>query len=304
MPPILQVRDLVKRYDTTTAVDHLSFDVEQGEIFAFLGENGAGKTTTISCLIGIEQPTLGEITLQGGNVDSSKLGVVFQQSVLDPLLSAKENLETRGSLYPEVDPQRIDEIIEHIGMEGFANRKYGVLSGGEKRRTDIARALLHSPDILFLDEPTAGLDPRSRRQVWDTINSLRNDVGLTVFLTTHYMEETELADSVLIIDHGQEVASGTPMELRSRYTTTVLTLRTDNPEQLSHELVRFEPEVDGDRLRLRLADGLEAAHLAVEIARQTENVLDVEIRHGSMDDVFLAVTAGRDSVRDAGRGKS
>lgn len=289
MSPILKVRDLVKRYGDTVAVDGLSFDVSQGEIFAFLGENGAGKTTTISCLIGVDQPTSGEIELQGGQVDSEKLGVVFQQSVLDPLLSAKENLETRGQLYPGVGKQRVAQLIEQIGMEGFADRRYGVLSGGEKRRTDIARALLHSPDILFLDEPTAGLDPRSRRQVWDTINSLRNDVGLTVFLTTHYMEETELADSVLIIDRGKEVASGTPMELRARYTTTELTLRTNDPTHLGKELAHLNPEIDGDRLRIKLENGLEAARLATEL----DGVLDVEIRHGSMDDVFLAVTAER-----------
>lgn len=289
MSPILKVRDLVKRYGETVAVDGLSFDVSQAEIFAFLGENGAGKTTTISCLIGIDQATSGEIELQGGQVDSEKLGVVFQQSVLDPLLSAKENLETRRQLYPGVGKQRVAQLIEQIGMEGFADRRYGVLSGGEKRRTDIARALLHSPDILFLDEPTAGLDPRSRRQVWDTINSLRNDVGLTVFLTTHYMEETELADSVLIIDRGKEVASGTPMELRARYTTTELTLRTNDPTHLGKELAHLSPEIDGDRLRIKLENGLEAARLATEL----DGVLDVEIRHGSMDDVFLAVTAER-----------
>ncbi|AIK85488.1 ABC transporter ATPase [Corynebacterium glutamicum] len=289
MSPILKVRDLVKRYGDTVAVDGLIFDVSQGEIFAFLGENGAGKTTTISCLIGVDQPTSGEIELQGGQVDSEKLGVVFQQSVLDPLLSAKENLETRGQLYPGVGKQRVAQLIEQIGMEGFADRRYGVLSGGEKRRTDIARTLLHSPDILFLDEPTAGLDPRSRRQVWDTINSLRNDVGLTVFLTTHYMEETELADSVLIIDRGKEVASGTPMELRARYTTTELTLRTNDPTHLGKELAHLSPEIDGDRLRIKLENGLEAARLATEL----DGVLDVEIRHGSMDDVFLAVTAER-----------
>ncbi|OKX81029.1 ABC transporter ATP-binding protein [Corynebacterium glutamicum] len=289
MSPILKVRDLVKRYGDTVAVDGLSFDVSQGEIFAFLGENGAGKTTTISCLIGIDQATSGEIELQGGQVDSEKLGVVFQQSVLDPLLSAKENLETRGQLYPGVGKQRVAQLIEQIGMEGFADRRYGVLSGGEKRRTDIARALLHSPDILFLDEPTAGLDPRSRRQVWDTVNSLRNDVGLTVFLTTHYMEETELADSVLIIDRGKEVASGTPMELRARYTTTELTLRTNDPTHLGKELAHLSPEIDGDRLRIKLENGLEAVRLATEL----DGVLDVEIRHGSMDDVFLAVTAER-----------
>src|SRR5699024_8383736 len=149
------------------------------------------------------------------------------------------------------------------------------------------RALLHSPDILFLDEPTAGLDPRSRRQVWDTINSLRNDVGLTVFLTTHYMEETELADSVLIIDRGKEVASGTPMELRARYTTTEFALITNVPTHLGKELAHWSPEIDGDRLRIKLEKGLEAARVATEL----DGVLDVEIRHGSMHDEFLAVTA-------------
>ncbi|ANE04320.1 ABC transporter ATP-binding protein [Corynebacterium crudilactis] len=290
MSPILRVRDLVKRYGDTTAVDRLSFDVAQGEIFAFLGENGAGKTTTISCLIGVAQPTSGDIELQGGQVNSEKLGVVFQQSVLDPLLSAKENLETRGRLYPGVTAVRIDDLIERIGLQSFAHRKYGVLSGGEKRRTDIARALLHDPDILFLDEPTAGLDPRSRHQVWETINALRRDIGLTVFLTTHYMEETELSDSVLIIDRGKEVASGTPLQLRSRYTTTVLTLRSNKPEELSRKLQDLDPIIEGDRIHITLNNGLEAARLAAEL----DGVLDVEIRHGSMDDVFLAVTAERE----------
>ncbi len=286
MAAILRVKNLVKKYGDTVAVDSLSFDVEKGSIFAFLGENGAGKTTTISCLTGIIDPTSGDISIVGKGPSAQSIGVVFQQSVLDPLLTARENLETRARLYPDVKKARIDELIERIGITDFADRRYGLLSGGEKRRTDIARALLHDPVILFLDEPSAGLDPRSRHQVWETINSLRDDSGLTVFLTTHYMEETELADDVLIIEGGREVASGTPMALRARFSPTQLVLRTDDPEHLVAQLPGYEPIIDGDRVRVVVKDGLEATRLAVGL----EGVLDVEIRHGSMDHVFLAVT--------------
>lgn len=286
MTAILRVKDLVKRYGDNTAVNSLSFDVEKGSIFAFLGENGAGKTTTISCLTGIIEQTSGEIEILGDTPASQSIGVVFQQSVLDPLLTARENLETRARLYPGVTRERIDELITRIGLTEFQDRRYGLLSGGEKRRTDIARALLHNPVILFLDEPSAGLDPRSRYQVWETINSLRDDSGLTVFLTTHYMEETELADNVLIIEGGEEVASGTPMQLRARYSPTQLVLRTDHPDHLIAQLPGRDVTVDGDRVRVLVADGLEATRIAVGL----EGVLDVEIRHGSMDDVFLAVT--------------
>lgn len=286
MAAILKVKNLVKKYGDNVAVNALSFEVEKGSIFAFLGENGAGKTTTISCLTGIIESTSGDIEIVGEGPAAQSIGVVFQQSVLDPLLTARENLETRARLYPGVKKERIAELIERIGITEFENRKYGLLSGGEKRRTDIARALLHDPVILFLDEPSAGLDPRSRHQVWETINSLRDDSGLTVFLTTHYMEETELADDVLIIEGGQQVASGTPMELRARHSPTQLVLRTDNPRQLVTQLPGWEPVIDGDRVRVVVKDGLEATHLAVTL----DGVLDVEIRHGSMDQVFLAVT--------------
>lgn len=294
MTPILRVRDLVQVFGGTTAVDGLSFEVRRGEIFAFLGENGAGKTTTISCLTGILRPSSGEIEIGGDGATAEKIGVVFQQSVLDPLLSARENLRTRGRLYPGVGAARIEEVIERIGITDFADRRYGVLSGGEKRRTDIARALLHDPELLFLDEPTAGLDPRSRRQVWDTINTLRDEGGLSVFLTTHYMEETELADSVLIIDHGREVARGTPMQLRARHTRTNLILRSHDPEALRRQLPGRETLVDGDRLRVTVDSGLEAARLATSL----DGVLDVEIRHGSMDEVFLAVTGATGTPAD------
>ena len=286
MTTILRVENLVKKYGENVAVDSLSFAVQKGSVFAFLGENGAGKTTTISCLTGIITPTSGQVEILGQGPSAQSIGVVFQQSVLDPLLTARENLESRARLYPGVDGMRIDEVIDRIGITGFADRRYGLLSGGEKRRTDIARALLHNPVILFLDEPSAGLDPRSRHQVWETINSLRDDAGLTVFLTTHYMEETELADDVLIIDGGREVAAGTPMQLRAQYSPTQLVLRTDHPRWVAAQLPGREVTIDGDRVRVVVDDGLEAARIALGL----DHILDVEIRHGSMDDVFLSVT--------------
>lgn len=286
MAAVLKVRNLVKKYGDHIAVDSLSFEVEKGSIFAFLGENGAGKTTTISCLTGIIEPTSGDIDIVGEGSPAQSIGVVFQQSVLDPLLTARENLEMRARLYPGVKKKRIDDLIDRIGVTDFENRRYGLLSGGEKRRTDIARALLHDPVLLILDEPSSGLDPRSRHQVWETINSLRDDSGLTVFLTTHYMEETELADDVFIIEGGQEVAAGTPMELRARYSPTQLILRSDHPAELVEQLRGYNPIIDGDRIRVIVNDGLEAARLAVSL----DHVVDVEIRHGSMDQVFLRLT--------------
>ena len=286
MAAVLKVRNLVKKYGDHIAVDSLSFEVEKGSIFAFLGENGAGKTTTISCLTGIIEPTSGDIDIVGEGSPAQSIGVVFQQSVLDPLLTARENLEMRARLYPGVKKKRIDDLIDRIGITDFENRRYGLLSGGEKRRTDIARALLHDPVLLILDEPSSGLDPRSRHQVWETINSLRDDSGLTVFLTTHYMEETELADDVFIIEGGQEVAAGTPMELRARYSPTQLILRSDHPAELVEQLRGYNPIIDGDRIRVIVNDGLEAARLAVSL----DHVVDVEIRHGSMDQVFRRLT--------------
>ena len=233
MTPILRVRDLVQVFGGTTAVDGLSFEVRRGEIFAFLGENGAGKTTTISCITGTLRPTSGEILIEGGGA-AEQIGVVFQQSVLDPLLSARENLWSRGQLYPGVNRARVEEVIDRIGIGDFADRRYGVL-------------------------------------------------------TTHYMEETELADSVLIIDHGREVARGTPMGLRARHTRTRLILRGADPEALLRQLPGRHALIDGDRLTLDVDSGLEAARLALSL----DGVTDVEIHHGSMDEVFLAVTGAR-----------
>ena len=218
---IIEVKNLTKKYKEHTAVDGISFDVEEGELFAFLGENGAGKSTTINMLTTILQKTDGTAFICGyelGRQDDEirKVnGIVFQNSVLDKMLSVKDNLLTRGSYYGlsrrEVE-KRLEPFAEHFEMKDIWDRRYDKLSGGQRRRVDIMRALINKPRILFLDEPTTGLDPKSRKLVWDYITCLRKEYGMTIFLTTHYMEETRDADHVVILDKGQIITCGTPAE--------------------------------------------------------------------------------------------
>ena len=223
---IIEVKNLTKKYREHTAVDDISFEVEEGELFAFLGENGAGKSTTINMLTTILGKTGGEAFICGhelGKEDDEirKVnGIVFQNSVLDKKLSVRENLLTRGSYYglsrKEV-LKRLEPFSERFEMKEIWDRRYEKLSGGQRRRVDIMRALINKPRILFLDEPTTGLDPKSRKLVWDYINYLRREYGMTIFLTTHYMEETRDADHVVILDQGKIVTSGPPAELKTRY---------------------------------------------------------------------------------------
>ena len=273
------VRGLTKRYGAVTAVDDISFEVPSGSAFAFLGTNGAGKSTTIGCLTTVLAADAGELTVAGHDVARDgaavrrTIGVVFQDSILDTALSVRENLTTRARPYLSSSAairERIGTLSDLIGLEEFLDRRYGRLSGGQRRRVDIARALLHDPAILFLDEPTTGLDPSSRAIVWRTIHELRERTGLTVFLTTHYMEETEEVDRVCVIDHGRVVADGTPTELRAEYSSSVLTLTT----------------AAGVEERT-VADAAEARRVLEQLG---DGVLDFEFRHGRMDDVFLALT--------------
>lgn len=293
----LTVHELRKEYRGFTAVDDLSFSVDSGALFAFLGANGAGKSTTIGCITTALTPTAGRITVAGHDVATEavsvrrSIGAVFQASLLDPLLTIRENVESRARLYGlggRRVKRRISKLSELVGLESILDRRYGTLSGGQKRRADIARALIHSPSVLFLDEPTAGLDPQSREQIWHTIEELRRTQGMTVFLTTHYMEETERADRVCIIDRGHIVADGTPTELRARYSSSVLTLRSQERFGLlaacSRSGVVFTDR--GDEIEI-LADS--ADHARELLARLDPD--DFEFRHGTMDDVFLAVTA-------------
>lgn len=296
----ISVRGLTKKYGATTAVDDLSFEVQAGSVFAFLGTNGAGKSTTISCLTTVIPFDAGEASVLGRDVRTEggpvrrDIGVVFQDSVLDPLLTGRENLRSRARFYSSdaaaVDA-RIEELSALIELGDFVDRRYGTYSGGQRRRVDIARALLHSPSILFLDEPTAGLDPASRAVVWSTIRELRERQGLTVFLTTHYMEETEEADRVCIIDSGRIIADGTPAQLRALHSSSVLSITTSNRPALlalaAEAGAGIREEDDGGVVLLVVDDAGTARRI---LAEHGESVLDFEFRHGTMDDVFLALT--------------
>jgi multidrug/hemolysin transport system ATP-binding protein len=273
------VERLTKRYREITAVDDISFEVPGGSVFAFLGTNGAGKSTTINCLTTVLTPTQGTLAVAGhdvaadGDAVRGSIGVVFQESLLDDMLTVRENLAVRARPYlgtREAIRERIAGLSELVELGDFIDRRYGKLSGGQKRRADIARALVHDPKILFLDEPTTGLDPASRRVMWRTIHQLRERTGLTVFLTTHYMEETEEADRVCIIERGRIIADGTPAELRAEHSSSTLTLTT---AEGTHERA--------------VRDAAEARRILSALG---DEVLDFEFRHGRMDDVFLALT--------------
>lgn len=294
----IHVEGLTKRYRDITAVDDLTFDVPDGIAFAFLGANGAGKSTTINCLTTVLPFDSGAVDVAGYDVvrDAARVrervGVVFQASLLDPTLTTRENLRFRATLSkvaPERVETRIDQLSDMISMGSFLDRRYGLLSGGQRRRVDIARALIHEPSILFLDEPTAGLDPASRDLVWRTIHRLREDTGLTVFLTTHYMEEVERVDRVCVIDRGRIVADGTPAALRAAHSHSVLTITTSDPAALLALAHRHDAaaSVDVDRVALAVPDARTAREL---LAAHGDAVADFEFRHGRMDDVFLALT--------------
>ena len=227
MENVIEITGLKKYFGEVKAVDGIDFKVKRGELFAFLGVNGAGKSTTISIMSGTLKKDAGSVIIDGLNIDtdmqkiSTMLGVVFQGSVLDNCLSVEENLMARASLYGITGKDamaRIKYLAQKLEFENILNRPVGKLSGGQRRRIDVARALLHSPSILILDEPTTGLDPYTRRVLWSVINEFRKSLGMTIFLTTHYMEETVDADYVIILDAGKVVASGTPIELKNKYT--------------------------------------------------------------------------------------
>lgn len=293
---VIKVDHLVKKYKEHLAVDDISFSVEEGELFAFLGENGAGKSTTINMLCTILEKTAGEVTICNhvlGKEDDeirSLIGIVFQNSVLDSKLTVKENLYTRGSYYGLSKAEIADRLApfaESFEMDEIWNRKYEKLSGGQRRRVDIMRALIHNPRILFLDEPTTGLDPKSRKLVWDYINYLRQERGMTIFLTTHYMEETRDADHVVILDKGKIICKGTPAQLKTEYTCSRLvwyTKQCQEAETLIRELSeQYVYDVDHYNIQFN-------GNITEFIYAHREQITDYEIIKGSMDDVFLNLT--------------
>ena len=294
----IEVTGLTKRYRDNVAVDDISFSVADGGVFAFVGTNGAGKSTTIGCLTTVLPFDAGTVLVRGYDVRREgervreSIGVVFQESLLDPLLTVRENLRLRGRLSlvarTSLDT-RIADVAELIGLDDFLDQRYGKLSGGQRRRADVARALLHEPTVLFLDEPTAGLDPASRALVWRTLHELSTRGDLTIFLTTHYLEETEEAARVCIIDDGRIIADDTPARLRARYSRSVLTVTADDPEGLvaAARSAGADPTRDGDVVEIAVTDADVARRL---LAAHGDRVRDFEFRHGRMDDVFLALT--------------
>lgn len=301
MGHIIEVKDLKKSYNNVKAVDGLSFNVEQGEMFAFLGPNGAGKSTTInmiSTIITIDEGTVNIGGYEVGKDDEAihnLIGVVFQDGVLDPVLTVEENLKIRGSFY-KLKGQKLQQAIQSVcqttGITDLLSRKYGTLSGGQKRRCDIARALINTPKVLFLDEPTTGLDPQTRKYVWDTIFQLKRETDLTIFLTTHYMEEVVNADNVVVIDGGKIVAQGTPSELKEKYTSDKLILSSNNTERLKSKLKQLN--INYIEKENRIVVKLESTLSAIDILNSIKDeIQSCEVTMGSMDDVFINI-AGKE----------
>ena len=294
MEDIIRIEHLSKSFGEVKAVQDLSFRVKEGELFAFLGINGAGKSTTINIMCGQLGKDGGSVEIDGADLDHNldhikrELGVVFQNSVLDAALSVRDNLQSRAALYGirgAEFAQRLTELAKLLDFENILNRPVGKLSGGQRRRIDIARALLHRPRILVFDEPTTGLDPQTRKLLWDVVTELRKREKLTVFLTTHYMEEAVDADYVIILDGGKIAGEGTPLELKNTYAGDFVTLYGVE-ESAVKALGRAYPAVR-DGWRIEVPNTGEATKLILE---NPALFTDYEITKGKMDDVFLAVT--------------
>lgn len=294
MKNIIEIKNLDKSFREVHAVNDLSLKVKEGELFAFLGVNGAGKSTTISIMCGTLPKDGGEVIIDGKNVDTDmkeitkELGVVFQTSVLDAKLSVKDNLLSRASLYGIMGAeakQRIKELASLLNFTDLLNRTLEKLSGGQRRRIDVARALLHRPRILILDEPTTGLDPEARKTLWQVITDLRKQENMTVFLTTHYMEEAADADYVVILDNGKIAAEGTPLQLKNEFTGDFITLYHAKENDIKNLGLPYE--IIKDACRVAVKNTEEARNL---IMKYPSLFTDFEITKGKMDDVFLAVT--------------
>ena len=294
MRNIIEIKNLDKSFQDVHAVDDLSLVVKEGELFAFLGVNGAGKSTTISIMCGTLSKDGGEVIIDGMNVDhdmksiTKEIGVVYQTSALDAKLSVKDNLTSRASLYGitgKAAKERIAALSEMLDFKELLPRTFEKLSGGQKRRVDVARALIHNPKILILDEPTTGLDPEARKLLWNVVTNLRKSRNMTVFLTTHYMEEAADADYVVILDKGKIAAEGTPLSLKNEYTGDFVTIY--NVEEEKVKALGLPYEKIRDAFRVSVKDTAEARDL---IMKKPALFTDFEITKGKMDDVFLSVT--------------
>ena len=281
---ILQAKGLTKNYGDHTAVKNINLEFKKGSFNAILGPNGAGKSTTISMLIGLKRATNGQIIY----APNTRIGVVFQASVLDEKLTVKENLAIRAQQYKGIKGGRVEDLINQLGLTDFQKQLYGTLSGGQKRRVDIARALLSNPDILFLDEPTTGLDIQTRKSIWDLLYRLQRDEGMTIILTTHYLDEADEADQLYIIDHGKVIAQGSAAEIKSEYASNLLKICFKD-KQVEKFLPKNMPVEKENEFEYSLypKSQLEAIDYLTQVRKK---IASFEFRPGTMDDAFIALT--------------
>lgn len=277
---LIRTKDLIKTFGDKTVIEHLNLEVEEGKLLAYIGTNGAGKSTTMEMLTGLLKPTSGEIELAA----DLKIGMAFQESVLDEELTVLDNLKSRQALYRKQDKAWLEKLIQLTGLDAFLNQTYGTLSGGQRRRVDIVRALLNKPNLLFLDEPTTGLDIQTRRAIWEILHRLQREGNLTIFLTTHYLEEAENADMAYIIDHGKVLAKGSAKELKETYSKPYLLVETSDVAAFSD----LDCKRLGDgRLKIIVEDSSKA--LAILSDKRTV-INDFDYVKANINDVFLNIT--------------
>ncbi len=309
--PIITVENLVKRFGELTAVDDISFQVAPGEIFGFLGPNGAGKTTTINILCTLARPTSGRATVNGFDVVRQQsqvrqsIGLVFQDPSLDERLSGLQNLHFHALVYNVPSAIRKQRIEQVLNMTDLWDKRHNVVrtySGGMKRRLELARGLLHYPKVLFLDEPTIGLDPQTRNRLWEYILELRKREGITIFLTTHYMDEAENADRIAIMDYGKIVALDTPGRLKRMVSKDIISVITEDNSRAAEEIKqRYQIEVRSDDSKLTFEVAKGEKFLPNFIKEFKTQILSVSLRQPSLDDVFLKLTGReiREETNDA-----
>ncbi len=301
---VINVKNLVVNYGNFQAVKDISFKIKKGELFALLGTNGAGKTTTINVLLSLKAKQGGEVFIEGNNIEEKnsreKISAVFQTSVLDNLLTVKENLWTRGSLYNlsnEKLQERIKFYSEKLEFTDILNKRYGKLSGGQKRKVDVARALMTEPQLLILDEPTTGLDPKTRKILWRVLEEIQKEKGMTILLTTHYMEEAANADNVVIMHEGVIKATGTPGTLKEKYAYDTLKIyyKPENLEEIKKLIIKFKYKTMVDFLEIKIKVFNNALYDFLNLIK--EKIESFELIKGDMDTVFLNVT-GQTKLED------
>ncbi|GGP16846.1 ABC transporter ATP-binding protein [Oceanobacillus neutriphilus] len=298
MNNIITVKNFTKTYGTFKAVDNVSFEVESGSIFAFLGPNGAGKSTTINTLCTILDKTSGTLMIDGKEIGQNKdyirsvIGVVFQEQTLDVKMTVEENLKMHCHFYrvaKSVINERIDFVLHLVDLTKWKKAMVNSLSGGMKRRVEIARSLLHLPKVLFLDEPTTGLDPQTRANIWDYIVKLQKEKGITIFLTTHYMDEAEISDKVAVMDYGKIIAFDHPAVLKKQYTRDKAMISSIVPEQLNDLLLQHDLTYAKENNRF-IIEVNDLSKLTAIISEHQLSITDMEVRKGTLNDVFLEIT--------------